>query len=716
VDLLSLLAAASDPRWTAAAHGRARHVPLAVALVHAIRPARCIALPADGELQRACIAAAAALDLPRRPTGAVELAFAPALADLEALDWAPSAVAVAGDAVASAGWHDAGLAVAGVRVFLRGAAPPGLAPLLNAGDGAARILDALGGRADLRVAFNAQARDLAAERERCDRLAHSPGARVAAAYAAARERWLPSGTARRRTFSRVGNVVKGAVRGARARRSGPPEEPYARWMALHEPVIEAEDALDAILDPGLVVSFAVAGGSPAAVARTRGSLEAQTCGRWELSTGDTLAGALAQARGDLVVPLAAGDELAPRAVAALARRAADTGADVVYADEDRIEATGARAAPRFKPDWSPELLLGLDYLGAPVAYRAELVRAAGPWRDPWDLALRATERAAHVVHLPRVLVHRAETPPRDAEAERLALADAVHRRGLNATVEDGAAPGTWRVRRAIRGEPFVSMIVPTRDKVHLLRTTIESVEGQSTWRRFEFLVVDNGSVEPETIRYLEELRGRHRVIRHDAAFNWAAMNNLAAREARGDYLLFLNNDVDVIAPGWLEAMLEHAQQPDVGAVGAKLLYPDGRVQHAGVVLGIGGVAGHAFKLLGGDEPGYLGLASVTREVGAVTGACMMSSRAAFEVVGGFDERFRVAFNDVDYCIRLRERGLRVVYTPHALLHHHEQATRGALHPPEDEARLRTTWHAALALDPFYSPHLTHEREDFSVRR
>jgi GT2 family glycosyltransferase len=193
------------------------------------------------------------------------------------------------------------------------------------------------------------------------------------------------------------------------------------------------------------------------------------------------------------------------------------------------------------------------------------------------------------------------------------------------------------------------------------------------------------------------------------------MNNLAAREAKGEVLLFLNNDIEVVAPNWIEAMLEHAQRPEVGAVGAKLVYPDGTVQHAGVVVGIGGFADHAFRHLDGGAPGYLHLASLVRDVSAVTGACMMVRRQVFESLGGFDERLRVAFNDVDFCLRLGERGLGVVYTPHAVLTHHESASRGALHPRSEYLFMRRRWGELVARgDPFYNPNLTLDREDFGI--
>jgi GT2 family glycosyltransferase len=227
--------------------------------------------------------------------------------------------------------------------------------------------------------------------------------------------------------------------------------------------------------------------------------------------------------------------------------------------------------------------------------------------------------------------------------------------------------------------------------------------------------VDNGSADSDALAYLEALGRRHRVLRDDRSFNWSALNNRAALEARGEQFLFMNNDLEVIAPDWMEALLEHAQRPEVGAVGARLIYPNGRVQHAGVVLGIASTAGHAFHLLPADAPGYASLGHVVRNVSAVTGACMMVPRDVFARAGGFDERLPIAYNDVDFCLRIRKAGNLVVYTPYATLYHHESATRQGLHPFEDEALFRVRWRRELLDDPYYSTHLTRDRGDFSIR-
>jgi O-antigen biosynthesis protein len=423
------------------------------------------------------------------------------------------------------------------------------------------------------------------------------------------------------------------------------------------------------------------------------------------------------------------DELAPEALlAVVARLAGEPDLDLIYSDEDWIDGSGRRREPFFKPEWSPDLLLSMNYLDRLTVARASLVREVGGVRsgfdgsEDYDLLLRLTERTRRIGHVPRVLYHRrAVAPdvvgqagrPHSQGAAVRALSDALARRGLEGAVES-PRPGLYRARYRVRGEPLVSIVMPTRDHAAMLRACIRSIEERTAWPRWELIVVDNGSTDREALEQLSDLERRHRVVRDPRPFNWSALNNHAVAAARGEHLLFMNNDMEVIAPEWMTALLEHDQRLEVGAVGARLLYPDGRVQHAGVVLGIGGVADHAFKHLERDEPGYASLGHVVRNVSAVTGACLMTRRASFERVGGFDERLPVAFNDIDYCLKLRSAGLSIVYTPFALLHHHESATRLSLHPPEDEALLKVRWHDELLDDPYYSPHLARDRLDYAL--
>jgi len=340
----------------------------------------------------------------------------------------------------------------------------------------------------------------------------------------------------------------------------------------------------------------------------------------------------------------------------------------------------------------------------------------------YDLALRATEGTGSVAHVPVVAYHRHTAPPHrgrgHAEAAATALADALERRGVDASVEPGRVEGSLRARYRVRAQPLVSVIVPFRDGAGLLRRCVDSVR-TSGYDNYELVLVDNQSWEPETAALRRQLEGdeRCRVIDDRRPFSWAAINNDAVEQADGDIVLFLNSDVEAHQPGWLEAMVEHAQRPEVGAVGARLLYPDGRIQHAGVVMGLGGSAAwHAFCLCPGDRPGYLGYAEMVRNYSAVTGAAMMVRTELFARLGGFDERFAVCFNDVDFCLRLGQAGYRVVYTPFAELVHHESSTRGLAVDERDVKEMMRQWLAVIRRDPFFNPNLDARRAEFALPR
>jgi GT2 family glycosyltransferase len=446
--------------------------------------------------------------------------------------------------------------------------------------------------------------------------------------------------------------------------------------------------------------------------------------------------ALALATGEFVAPADHDDVLAPDALLEVARCLdRDPGLDFLYTDRDVIQADGRRVRPFFKPGWSPDLLLSMNYVAHLTVFRRELVERVGGFRtgfegaQDYDLVLRVTEATDRIRHIPRPLYSWGQAPgsvalrpgakPYAHEAGRRALEEALARRHVPGEVLDGlGAPYRYRVRRRIAGQPLVSILIPTRDNARLLRRCLDSLARRTAYRHLEILVIDNGSRDPRTVAYLGRLP--HRIVPFPQPFNFARMNNLAATQARGEHLLFLNDDTEAIEPGWLEALLEHSERPEVGAVGARLLFPDGTIQHAGIVVGIQGKAGHAFAGLPGNHPGYFDLARAIRNTSAVTAACLMTRRAVFEEVGGFDEAFEVAYNDVDLCLRLRERGYLVVYTPYAVLRHHQSASRGPYDPVRDaraERLLRERWrHVFERGDPYYNPNLTLERADFSLRR
>jgi len=470
------------------------------------------------------------------------------------------------------------------------------------------------------------------------------------------------------------------------------------------------------------------------------ALEAASAGEPRLrvvSAGDRpgLADALTGATGDLVGWLDAGDALAPDALLALVGRLdEDPHAEIAYSDEDTLSAEGRREEPRFKPDWSPDLLLSTNYLERLGLFRRALVDRAGGFRpeaglaEGYDFVLRASEIAGSIVHVPRVLCHRRRLP---VTVEAILARHAAGRdecRVLEQTLERRGRPGRaslvfarsgprcYGTRVALQDRPLVSIVIPTRNKAAVLRTTIESVRQRTAYDRYEILVVDNGSTEPDARSYLASLEPPCRVLEWDQPFNYSAVNNFGVRHAAGEQILFLNNDVEVLGPDWLTVMLEHAQRPQVGAVGAKLLYPDGRIQHAGVVVGINRCAANAFRLAPGETVGAPRLADLTRNCSAVTGACLMVPRRVFEQVGGFDERLRLVLNDVDLCLRIRAQGHLVVYTPDAILTHFEGTSRGLYHPAEDQARFEEIWDRVLVEgDPYYNPNLSQTRDDWSLR-
>ncbi|MEM8688886.1 MAG: glycosyltransferase family 2 protein [Pseudomonadota bacterium] len=449
------------------------------------------------------------------------------------------------------------------------------------------------------------------------------------------------------------------------------------------------------------------------------------------------------ATGTWVVPLDHDDKLRENALAELALAIGRSpNAQLIYSDEDKIDEAGNRSDPYFKPQFSLELFRCQNYLNHLTAIRASMVRQVGGWREgfegaqDYDLYLRVVEQTypANIVHIPKVLYHwrmsegSAALRPGEkdyaAKAALKALKAHIERTGL--AYETSALDGSifYHTRPKVPDpEPLVSIIIPTRDAVDVLRPCVTSILEKTVYTNYEIVLVDNGTSDPETLAYFDELAGQSNisVLSYDAEFNFSAINNFAVDHVQGTLVVLLNNDVEVISPDWLRQMVAWAVQPEIGCVGAKLYHPDDTVQHAGVVLGIGGVAGHGQKRTARAASGYFGHLRVVRTVSAVTAACLAVRKSVYEEAGGLDEEnLAVAFNDVDFCLTVARRGYRNVWTPHAELYHKESHSRGAEDTPNNEARfaaerahMKAKWGDALTQDPHYSPNLTLQREDYS---
>ena len=415
--------------------------------------------------------------------------------------------------------------------------------------------------------------------------------------------------------------------------------------------------------------------------------------------------------------------------------------DMIYTDEDKI-IDGKFIDPSFKADWNPDSFLSRMYTCHFGIYRKTLIDQIGGFRagyegsQDYDLVLRFTELTDKIYHIPKILYHwriheqstagGGDAKPYCFIAAEKALADALVRREEPGEVFDvPGLIGNYTIRYDIKGDPKVSIIIPTRDGLDYLRTCVDSIFSISSYKNFEVIIVDNGSQEKETLDFFDEYQKKYdetfKVLRHDIPFNFALLNNLAAEEATGEYLLFLNNDTKVITEDWIEGMLEQAQRKSVGAVGAKLLYSDNTVQHAGVLMGVGGIAVHAHRTFPDHDGGYLCNLATINNYSAVTGACLMCSKSNFKKVGKFEEQLQIAYNDIDLCLKFRdELGLNNVYVPHVKLYHFESKSRGYDISEEKKVRLekesdymREHWSSYLEHDPCYNPNLTQVLEDYT---
>lgn len=451
---------------------------------------------------------------------------------------------------------------------------------------------------------------------------------------------------------------------------------------------------------------------------------------------------IAMAEGDFIALFDHDDLLHPSALFEMAK-AIDGGADFVYTDEVTfVGKTRNITIYNFKPDYSPDTLRSYNYICHFTAFSKRLLDTVGGFNkeydgsQDYDLILRLTEKAKNIVHIPKALYfwrsHKASVAsdvsakPYVVESAKNALKAHIERLGLSGRVEDAVVPTTYKIQYDITGEPLVSIIIPNKDHTDDLEKCLASVYSKSTYKNFEVIVVENNSTEEETFKYYEEAKLKYnnlKVIVWESGFNYSAINNFAVKQATGEYILLLNNDIEVITPDWLEQMLMFAQRKDVGAVGVKLYYDDDTIQHAGVIVGLGGVAGHAHKYFARENPGYMARASIAQNLSACTAACLMIRKDVYDEVGGLEEGYAVAFNDIDFCMKIRAAGYLIVFTPFAEFYHYESKSRGDEDTPEKRARFNSEvfrfqdrWGKELkAGDPYYNPNLTLDSEDFSLR-
>ncbi|HAP5490745.1 glycosyltransferase family 2 protein [Enterococcus faecalis] len=455
--------------------------------------------------------------------------------------------------------------------------------------------------------------------------------------------------------------------------------------------------------------------------------------------------ALAIATGEFVALLDNDDELAINAFYEVVKVLNENPElDLIYSDEDKIDMDGNRSDPAFKPDWSPDLLLGTNYISHLGVYRRSILEEIGGFRkgyegsQDYDLVLRFTEKTTkeRITHIPKVLYYWRMLPTSTAvdqgskgyafEAGLRAVQDALVRRGINGHATHGAANGLYDVYYDIESEKLVSIIIPTKNGYKDVQRCVSSIIEKTTYQNYEIIMADNGSTDPKMhelyAEFEQQLPGRFFVESIDIPFNFSTINNRAAKKAHGEYLLFLNNDTEVITENWLTLMVSFAQQERIGCVGAKLLYPNNTVQHAGVILGLGGVAGHGHYGYSHGDLGYFGRLAINVNYSAVTAACLLMKKADFDAVGGFEEAFTVAFNDVDLCLKVQALGRDNVWLHEAELYHFESQTRGyddkgkkKKRFEQEKVMMEEKWGPLIENDPFYNPNLTRDIPNFSLR-
>jgi GT2 family glycosyltransferase len=587
-----------------------------------------------------------------------------------------------------------------------------------------------------------------------------------------RDRIIPSGSLGRKLYEKIISPLKYK----RILLSpGLTDSEYLRWISKNEPTEETlknqkSESLSFKYRPKISIIVPVFNTDKNMLISMLQSVLAQTYDKWELCIADgnssaphvkkilssyakrdprikvnflsqnyNIAGnsakALEMATGEFVALLDHDDEISPFAlyeVALVLNKSQEI--DVIYSDEDKISPTGKRCYPFFKPDWSPDMILSVNYVCHLLVIRKTLLEKIGGIREgfdgaqDYDLILRCISEASKIVHIPKVLYHWRMHPASTAqniytksyahESGQKALKEYLHKIGVEADVDRGTGITNYRIKYKLKCHPKVSILIPFKDKHQLLEKCIESIINKSSYKNYELILISNNSTEKKLFDYLGKLKKFSfiKIIEYNEPFNYSKLNNYAVKHSDGEVLLFLNNDTEVISEDWLESMLEHVLRKEIGAVGCKLLYPDNKIQHAGVVIGLTGFAGHVFSGLPEDAYTYFGSVDFVRNYLAVTGACMMMRREVFNKVGGFDERFIFCGSDVEICLRLIEKGYRILYTPFAKLYHHEARTRGSNISSIDFKLSLKVYEKYLSNgDPYYNPNLTLLNTDCSLR-
>jgi O-antigen biosynthesis protein len=452
--------------------------------------------------------------------------------------------------------------------------------------------------------------------------------------------------------------------------------------------------------------------------------------------------ALQSAKGDYIALLDQCDELTSDALYEVVKTINETRADFIYSDEDKINAKDKFINPHFKPDYSPDYLLSQNYIAHLSVYKAAILKGISGFRKEfdkakdYDLVLRFVEKTDKIYHIPKILYHGRVLPESpanefnsisyDNETGRKAVENALQRRNIKGKVLTGEMPGIYQVRREITGNPLVSIIIPFKDKSELLQCCLDSILKKSLYKNFEIIGISNNSVDPETaitIQKYEKQDQRVRFYENNNSFNYSQLNNYGVSIAKGSHLILLNNDIEIITPDWIERLLEHSQREEVGVVGAKLYYANDTIQHAGVIMGICGLAGHSHKNSKRSDPGYFSRLFVIQNLSALTGACLMVKKSIYWEIDGLNEKeLKIAFNDVDFCLRVRERGYLNVFTPFCEAYHYESVSRGSENTPEKRDRfnsevayMQNRYKEILKRgDPYYNPNLTSDKEDFSI--